>query len=616
MGEKQVTQLTEGFSKHRWAILVLVAVLSLSLTLLSFFWLKEEEKALVQLDFARAAEGRLAAMEQAIERKFLKLRSLAVLHQSLGEIGRREFPDIIRRFAFDLDQVRTIGWIPRVSGDKRQDFEERARQELGATFQFFQLDPNGHFKSADPRPEHYPIYYRYPETDSRMLGFDIASASTPMQTLERARKQRSLAFGIVPFQSPGRDGVLLLAVYPVFMHAVDASSHGTELDGYYFILTPVGGVYQQVREQLPPVGMDVYIYAAFEEWAGNLQILFSPSRVSPGTQSSIRTEEDLRQGHFFEQRYPLGPGLPEIVYILKPTDEFVASRHSWRPLAALLGGLTFSAALVLILSLQFRHAALVHRFAMEQQRYADSLVKEVSERKRAEEQLMSTNLELERFVYTVSHDLRSPLSAIIGHAQVLQLQDRETLSDEILDSLKTIEEQGVRMNEMMEDLLSLARAGRLETPAEEVDTDAVLQTALFDHGQLIMEKSVTVSVDEMEPLRVPSSLLVQVFENLIGNALRYGCSQGGALEVGCATDDCTVTFHVRDFGSGIPEEEREKIFEVFYRGSTGQEEQGTGIGLATVRKIARQYGGDAWYEETPGGGATFFVKMSRQPPGE
>ena len=113
----------------------------------------------------------------------------------------------------------------------------------------------------------------------------------------------------------------------------------------------------------------------------------------------------------------------------------------------------------------------------------------------------------------------------------------------------------------------------------------------------------------MPPLKVPRSLLAQIFENLIGNALRYGCSSGGLIEVDCELNLEAVRIRVSDHGAGIPTEEQGKIFDVFYRGSTGQSKRGTGIGLATVKKIAKQYGGDAWYQETPGGGATFIVEF-------
>ena len=604
-------------TKHWRRILSLIALTSVALTLLIFFWLRAEERQFIRTDFARVAEGRLSTLERALEQKLLRLRSLAVVHQSLGKIERKRFPQIIQSLDFDLENILSIGWIPKVQGEHRSMFEMHVQAEIGKHFRLYQSASGGTFKFSDQRPVHYPVTFRFPETKNQVLGFDVASEPLLLKTLNRARDENSLSFGIVPFHSESDDGISLLAVYPVFLEPdlTSSSTHSKDaLEGFYFILAPVGAIYQNVREQLPHVGLDVYIFAAFKGEAESLQILFSPSRTSTKITLDNQTEASLRQGYHYEQRYSLGPEMPEIVYFLKPTDGFISQRQTWRPWAAMLGGLTFSGVLIFFGVLQLRYTGLVQLFALEQRHYADILVKEVEERKLAEDRLKTSNLELEAFVYTVSHDLRTPLSAIIGHAELIQMLEAENLTDGVLDSLQTIEEQGHRMNGLMEDLLTLARVGRLEPSAEEVDTDNVLQTVLEGLGPLIMEKNVNLDVAEMPPLTVPRSLLAQIFENLIGNALRYGCQAGGLVEVGCELNRDTIRIRVSDHGAGIPIEEREKIFEVFYRGSTGQSERGTGIGLATVKKIAQQYGGDVWYEDTPGGGATFFVQISQSSP--
>ena len=604
-------------TKHWRRILSLIALTSVALTLLIFFWLRAEERQFIRTDFARVAEGRLSTLERALEQKLLRLRSLAVVHQSLGKIERKRFPQIIQNLDFDLENILSIGWIPKVQGEHRSMFEMHVQAEIGKHFRLYQSASGGTFKISDQRPVHYPVTFRFPETKNQVLGFDVASEPLLLKTLNRARDENSLSFGIVPFHSESDDGISLLAVYPVFLEPdlMSSSTHSKDaLEGFYFILAPVGAIYQNVREQLPHVGLDVYIFAAFKGEAESLQILFSPSRTSTKITLDNQTEASLRQGYHYEQRYSLGPEMPEIVYFLKPTDGFISQRQTWRPWAAMLGGLTFSGVLIFFGVLQLRYTGLVQLFALEQRHYADILVKEVEERKLAEDRLKTSNLELEAFVYTVSHDLRTPLSAIIGHAELIQMLEAENLTDGVLDSLQTIEEQGHRMNGLMEDLLKLARVGRLEPSAEEVDTDNVLQTVLEGLGPLIMEKNVNLDVAEMPPLTVPRSLLAQIFENLIGNALRYGCKAGGLVEVGCELNRDTIRIRVSDHGAGIPIEEREKIFEVFYRGSTGQSERGTGIGLATVKKIAQQYGGDVWYEDTPGGGATFFVQISQSSP--
>ena len=227
----------------------------------------------------------------------------------------------------------------------------------------------------------------------------------------------------------------------------------------------------------------------------------------------------------------------------------------------------------------------------------------------SETKLKEANRELETFTYTVSHDLRTPLTVILGYADLLQKSLRDRLNEQELNSLSIIHDSGIRMVELMEDLLDLAKAGQIERPTEPCNTEEVVNEVVFGLTELINEVDVSVAVGDLPTLRVPRTLLFQILHNLIGNALRYGCKQGDVIEVGGDRKGKKVRLYVRDHGSGVPEEERGRIFEVFYRGTTRKNEKGTGIGLATVQKIARLFDGRAWVEETPGGGSTFWVEM-------
>ena len=125
-----------------------------------------------------------------------------------------------------------------------------------------------------------------------------------------------------------------------------------------------------------------------------------------------------------------------------------------------------------------------------------------------------------------------------------------------------------------------------------------------------MESGIEVRViDPLPPVGVQETLLAQIFQNLIGNALLYAGRTGGPVEVGGDRRHDRVRFFVRDHGPGVPPEEREGIFDLFQRGSTGRHLKGTGVGLAIVQKIARLYQGRVWVEETPGGGATFWAEL-------
>ncbi len=239
---------------------------------------------------------------------------------------------------------------------------------------------------------------------------------------------------------------------------------------------------------------------------------------------------------------------------------------------------------------------------------------DISERREAEDRLKEANRELDAFVYTASHDLRTPLSVISGYADLLREECSDRLTPAADEYLETIEKHGVKMAGLIDDLLALAKAGNIEPPKQPVDTNAILADVRRDFETQIRQGGVRLDIQPLPQVMVPETLVAEIFENLIGNALRYAANVGGTIEIGGERRDGTVRFHVCDHGPGIPAEEAARVFEVFYRGSTGKQILGSGVGLATVQKIARLYGGQAWVEKTPGGGATFLVEIQDQHP--
>lgn len=229
------------------------------------------------------------------------------------------------------------------------------------------------------------------------------------------------------------------------------------------------------------------------------------------------------------------------------------------------------------------------------------------------EKLRRANRELEAFVYSAAHDLRTPLTAIIGFAEFLRDTCGDALDETARKALSEIEDQGNRMAAMLEDLLTLARMGVWEPPQDLVDVSEVVYQVLSEQRSEIAEVGLDVRPGPLPSAWVPRTMLYQVFSNLIRNAIRYAGETSGFIEVGGERQGASVRFFVRDHGPGIPVEERQRIFELFQRGSTGKGTQGTGAGLAIVRKIAQLGRGKAWVEETPGGGSTFWVEFRDSP---
>lgn len=236
-------------------------------------------------------------------------------------------------------------------------------------------------------------------------------------------------------------------------------------------------------------------------------------------------------------------------------------------------------------------------------------IRDISVSKETERLLKERNRDLDAFVHTISHDLRAPLLPIIGYSEYLMEQSRSNYKLQDFEYLEKISSSGHRMLSMLDDLLSLAKIGKIETPSEPVNVNRIIREVCIDLSPQTIEAGIGLKADTVPNIQVPETLLTQIFSNLIGNAIRYGGKRGTVIEIGGEQGINCARYFVRDHGSGISNEEKERIFAVFYRGSNGKNNPGAGVGLAIVQKIVRLYNGRVWVEETPGGGSTFWVEI-------
>jgi signal transduction histidine kinase len=231
-------------------------------------------------------------------------------------------------------------------------------------------------------------------------------------------------------------------------------------------------------------------------------------------------------------------------------------------------------------------------------------------RLRAEKELRDRNRELDLFVENVAHSLRSSLNTIVGAAWFLHDKYRTSLKGKDADLLSVLERDSRRLMAMIDDLLSLVRLRGGEIPREALDVEGIVREVLQKLDDEFDPGGSSVVIGTLPHAYLSRSLLTVALDNLIRNAIRYGRKEGTSVEIYGRKEDGRISLFVRDHGVGVPEEERERIFEVLYRGAGFKHLPGSGIGLALVRKIARLYKGEVRVEETPGGGATFCLELS------
>ncbi|WP_020677623.1 ATP-binding protein [Geopsychrobacter electrodiphilus] len=238
-----------------------------------------------------------------------------------------------------------------------------------------------------------------------------------------------------------------------------------------------------------------------------------------------------------------------------------------------------------------------------------TFIRDITERKADETRMLALIRELEAFTFTASHDLRTPLSSILMATEILESRCKQTLDAPEHSLLQMIANSTREMLTLVDNLLLLARAESPLRPSQPVDSNKVLAEVIDSLSLRLETTGVAIKQDPVPDLKIPETFISQIFHNLIGNALNYAGRKGETIEVSGRQQGNRVRLYVRDHGPGIPAKEHGRIFELFYRGENASEQVGSGLGLAIIAKIARAFNGQAWAEETPGGGATFCVEL-------
>ncbi len=234
------------------------------------------------------------------------------------------------------------------------------------------------------------------------------------------------------------------------------------------------------------------------------------------------------------------------------------------------------------------------------------IARDITERKRVENELRRANQDLEQFAYSASHDLQEPLRTIKIYSELLADRLGTAVEGETAEFLDFLQSAATRMELLVRDLLAYTQVTRLNAQPEDTDANQAMAETLANLGGAIVESGATVTRDNLPVVRAHGTHLRQLFQNLIGNAIKYRSEdRTPAVHIGAGRQDGYWVFSVRDNGIGIPPEFKEQIFGLFSRLHNADRYTGTGIGLAICQRIVERYHGRIWVESEPGRGSDF-----------
>ena len=226
------------------------------------------------------------------------------------------------------------------------------------------------------------------------------------------------------------------------------------------------------------------------------------------------------------------------------------------------------------------------------------------------QELERSNADLQQFAYVASHDLREPLRMVSSYVQLLEKRYGDQLDADAHDFIRYASDGAKRMDALIKDLLQYSRVQTHGQDFSTVESGAVLQEALDNLRSIVEEASGVVTVDRLPKVKADRLQILQLFQNLVGNALKYHSSdRAPEIHVTAEVVDEVATFRIRDNGIGIASEYFDRIFVIFQRLHGRREYSGTGVGLAVCKRIVERHGGRIGVESEPGNGSTFWFTL-------
>jgi signal transduction histidine kinase len=558
----------------------------------------------VALDANSTVQGRLDEYVEVL----VGLRGLFAAGAEAGddaEVTRAQFDayidstDVLHRFPGAL----ALGFGQRVAARDIDALEEQLQDE---GFDDFAVTPA---IDADA-DEAFPVVYLQPmEGSGGAFGFDLGADPNVRATLEAAATGGEEVFGgpLLVSAAEGADrraSNLYLPVYAGGAVPAEPAERASELSGAAFILFSAQDAFIDLFSGEAEAKVEIY----------DLGAVGGPPGIEPTTRNLLFDSDGDPQASaargLDQGNETTVAGRRWLVYV-QPGPAFDAPAGSFPWLAVVAGLLITGLLAALMVSFSQTRAQAV---ALADEMTASLRARE-NELRNANEGIVRSNRELERYASIAAHDLQEPLRSLLAYASVLERRYGDDLDPEALDQVQRMARAAERMRSLVVDLLSYAKADSQQRKVEMVDLNEAIRVAIDDLSVLIHETRATIRVADLP--RVPGNRreLIGVFSNLLSNALKYRSEEPPAVVVVAHEREEEWVIGVKDNGIGVAPAYHDRIFELFRRLEKRSTDSGTGLGLAICARTIAQHGGRIWVESEEGQGATFWFTLPKEPHG-